>query len=149
MSAGILKNFMLFICGSIFAVTALSAEPDLSLKNPAIEKLQARMASRGAKVDEWKSKGAMGEEATGLLKQMPVAGQGLAEKKEVRDLVVAENEDRYAMFRELILANGLKDTDLTTLSEAYAKTRRQSAAATHLIQNPKTKAWVQKKDFSE
>jgi uncharacterized protein len=149
MNVVMLKKLTLFMCGLMIASTAFAGEPNISLQNPAIEKLQARMTSRAAKVNEWKSKSAMGEESTGLLKQLPVAGQGLAEKKEVRDLVVAENEDRYAMFRELILANGLKDADLNAVAEAYAKKRRQSAAPTHLIQSPKTKEFVQKKDFSE
>jgi uncharacterized protein len=149
MNAVMLKKLSLLFCGIMIAAAAGAGEPDITLQNPAIEKLQARMATRAAKVDECKSKGARGEESTGLLKQMPVAGQGLAEKKEVRDLVVAENEDRYAMFRELILANGLKDADLTAVAEAYAKKRRQSAAPAHLIQSPKTKEFVLKKDFSE
>src|SRR4051794_12162508 len=86
-----------------------AAEPnvDLSLQNPAIQKVQARMAARAGKVDAWKSAGAIGEESSGTLALRPAEGKSLAEKKEMRDLVVAENEDRNALFRELALANGM------------------------------------------
>ena len=127
-------------------VQARAGEPavNLAAQNPAIEKLQARMRERAEKVRQWKDKGATGEEATGLLKQFAVAGQDLAQKKEVRDLVLAENEDRAALFRELVLVNCMQEKDLEAVARAYAKTMRQTAAAGHLVQDPATNQWLKK-----
>jgi len=137
--------------GLAFCAGLWAGEPkvDLNVQNPAVQKLQTRMRERAAKIEQWKSKGAIGEELTGLLKQMPVAAQGLADKKEVRDLVVAENEDRYALFRELVLANGLQEKDLELVAGAYAKFKRQSASGGQWVQNPADKQWVKKEDLKE
>jgi len=133
----------------LISVSLFAAELDLTVKNPSIEKLQARMSGREAKVDQWKSSGVIGEESTGLLKQRDAGALGLADKKEVRDLVVAENEDRYAFFREVILAGALKETDLTSVAAVFAKSRRQASAPGHWVENPADRTWVQRKDLKE
>ncbi len=128
---------------------AADGKIDLDVQNPAIQKLRARMADRAKKLDTWKDKGAIGEEAAGILNDRQLGSLGLADKKEVHDLAVAENEDRYALFRELVIANGLQDKDLAAIGGAFAKSRRQTAAAEHLVQHPATKAWVKKKDLQD
>jgi len=120
---------------------------DLSVTNPAIQKLDARMKERAAKIEPWQARGAVGEELTGLLKQLNVPAAGLAEKKEVRDLVVAENEDRQALFRELALANGLQAKDLDAVAAAFAAMKRQTAPPAALVQDPASKLWVKKQDL--
>jgi uncharacterized protein YdbL (DUF1318 family) len=134
----------LVICG---ALAAGEPKVDLNVQNPAIQALQKRMNERAAKIEQWKDKGAIGEEVTGLVKQLAIASHGLAEKKEVRDLVVAENEGRYALFRELVLANNLQEKNLDAVASAYAKTKRQNAAASHFVQDPASKEWVKKQDL--
>lgn len=112
---------------ALLAVAALAGEPkkiDLNVRNAVIQELQTRMAARAAKLDAWKQKGAIGEEASGLVAQRAVAGVGLAEKKEIHNLVTAENEDRSALFRELALANGLTEKDLGAVAAAFAATKR-------------------------
>jgi uncharacterized protein len=122
---------------------------DLAVKNAAIEKLNTRMAERAAKVTAWKDKGAIGEENTGLLHDRQSAGLSLAEKKEVRDLIVAENEDRYALFREIRIANNIAEADLAKVCAAYAKSRRDAATPEHWLQHPSDGKWLQKKDLKE
>lgn len=139
------------ILGLAVCVAVAAGEPkiDLNVQNPAVQALQKRMNEHAAKIEQWKDKGAIGEEVTGLVKQLAIAGQGLAEKKEVRDLVVAENEDRYALFRELVLANTLQEKDLDAVASAYAKTKRQNAGASHFVQDPASKEWVKKQDLKQ
>jgi uncharacterized protein YdbL (DUF1318 family) len=131
------------------AANAADAKIDLSFQNPAIQKLQERMSARAGKLETWKSSGAVGEDATGLLVARPATAQTLAEKKEIRDLVTAENEDRFALFRELIAANGLQEKDLASVGAEFAASRRRAAAPGHWVQHPSSKEWVQKKDLRE
>ncbi|HYG75334.1 MAG TPA: DUF1318 domain-containing protein [Planctomycetota bacterium] len=142
-----MKRLILVLTLSL-AGWAFGGEIDLSIKNPSIEKLQARILARAAKIEQWKNSGVIGEESTGLLKQRDAGSLGLGEKKEVRDLIVSENEDRYALFRELLLASGLKETNLDQVAGVYAKSRRQAAAPAHWVETADRK-WVQKKDLKE
>jgi hypothetical protein len=131
------------------AATAGAAQINLDVSNSAVQKIRERIADRADKITKLKDNGAIGEEANGFLKAREVPDQPLAAKKEIRDLVVAENEDRSALFREIVLAAGLTEKDLENVAAAYAKKMRQSAADGHWIQHPASKAWVQKKDFKE
>jgi hypothetical protein len=125
----------------------LASDVDLSIKNPAIEKVRAHMTERSAKVDGWKDKGAIGEASTGLLAERTASGITLVEKKEIRDLIAAENEDRSVLFREIRIAQNLAESDLAKVAEAFAAERRATAGAEHWLQNPADKTWVQKKDL--
>ncbi|HYF47868.1 MAG TPA: DUF1318 domain-containing protein [Planctomycetota bacterium] len=120
---------------------------DLNVKNLAIEKLRERMATRAGKVNGWKDKLAIGEEATGLINDRQLAGLSLSEKKEVRDLIAAENEDRYALFREIRIAHNIPESDLSKVAAAFSEAQRAAAAPGHMVQNPADQKWVAKKDL--
>ena len=127
----------LVICSS-----AAAGEIKLDLRNPAIDKLHARMQAHAAKLAQWKNAGDVGEAETGLLEARPVAGRSIVEKKELRDLVAAENEDRRALFRELALANTLGADDLAAVAAAYARAQQQAAAPKQWIHT--SEGWKQK-----
>jgi uncharacterized protein len=130
---------------AILAIGSVSAaDVNLDAENPAIQKLKTRMSERAAKIGALKDSGAIGEESSGFLKDRQPAGLSLTEKKEIRDLVVSENEDRYALFRELRIANNLPDAELEDVAKAFATARRAAAADTHWVEDPATKKWVQK-----
>jgi uncharacterized protein YdbL (DUF1318 family) len=116
----------------ILAVAALNtsgaAEIKLDAQNPAIAALNARRAERAAKLEKWKDSGAVGEDLNGLLKDCQPAGLSLGDKKELRDLLVAENEDRNALFREIRIACNLPATELGAVASAFAEARRKQAA---------------------
>ena len=131
----------------LLTTSIVASDVDLSIKNPAIEKVRAHISERSAKVDGWKNKGAIGEAVTGLLAERAASGITLVEKKEIRDLIAAENEDRSALFRELRIAQNLSEEELAKVAEAFAAERRTTAANEHWLQNPADKAWVQKKDL--
>jgi uncharacterized protein len=139
----------LMMLSLLAGLRAWAAEIDLEAQNPATAKIRARMAERAEKIDAWKEKGAIGEEATGLLKDRQPAGMSLSEKKEVRDLVVAEDEDRAALFRELRIAGNLPETELDSVAKAYAALRRNNAKATHWVEDPASRKWLQKKDVKQ
>jgi hypothetical protein len=141
------------VCALLFSVVsawALSAAAvDLKTTNAVIEKLHARMAAREAQLNKWKDSGAIGEEAKGTVVLMPSAKLNLSERKEARDLVVAENEDRLAFFRELVIVQVLNESELPSIGVAFAKEKRASAAPSHWLQDPLKQQWIQKKDLRE
>jgi uncharacterized protein len=135
----------------VFAIALLTgissvraADVDLDAENPAIQKIKTRMSERAAKIGALKDNGAVGEDSTGFLKDRQTTGLSLTEKKEVRDLVVSENEDRSALFRELRIANNLPDSELESVAKAFAAARRTAASDTHWVEDPATKKWMQK-----
>src|SRR5690349_2313647 len=93
----------------LLAMTASHAL-DLDLRNPAIDALKARVVTRAASMQRWKDAGAIGEDSKGTVATLPLAKLSLGERKEVRDLVIAENEDRTALFREWGIANLIGET---------------------------------------
>jgi uncharacterized protein YdbL (DUF1318 family) len=143
---------LLFCAAAMTATTAVSlhaAAVDLKSTNAVIEKLHERMAARAAQLNKWKDAGAIGEEAKGTVALLPSAKLGLSERKEVRDLVVAENEDRLAFFRELVIVQVLNENELPNIGAAFARTKRVAAAPTHWLQEPLKQQWLQKKDLRE
>jgi len=144
-----MKLNLLIITFLLTGATFAAEAPDLARKNATIEKLDGRMAARGAKVELWKNSGAVGEAASGMIEQIAAATARLSllEKKEIRDLIVAENEDRSALLRELALAHGRTDVDAFTA--AFARARRDAAAPGQMVQHPSSKEWMAKKDLRE
>lgn len=122
---------------------------DLNAQNAAIGKLRDRIAARAVKLEQWKTEGSIGEGAQGLVEARAEEAQSLAHKKEVRDAVTGENEDRTALFREIVLANGLQDGDLPDVARKFAKSRRHAASPTTWVQDPESGKWIQKKYFKE
>jgi hypothetical protein len=148
MKSSITSIIFSLICLSVMPHNTFCAEHlDLNLKNPAIDKLRTQIENRTEKIEVWKNKGAIGEEASGLLNDRQATGLSLTEKKEMRDLIVAENQDRYALFRELRIALNLAETELEKVAHAFAATRRDVAKPEQWIQNPTDKKWLLKKDF--
>jgi uncharacterized protein YdbL (DUF1318 family) len=131
------------------AWTLSAAAVDLKTTNAVIEKLHGRMAAREAQLNKWKDSGAIGEEAKGTVVLMTSAKLSLSERKEARDLVVSENEDRQAFFREVVIVQVLNESELPSIGAAFAKARRAAAAPSHWLQEPLKQQWVQKKDLRE
>lgn len=127
--------------------TTLVNALDLEVRNPAIDALKARVTARAASLQKWKESGAIGEEAKGTVTVLPQAKLSLGERKEVRDLVISENEDRAALFREWVIANLISESELPTVAAEFAKKQRNSAAPTHWVEDPNSKAWSLKKDL--
>lgn len=120
---------------------------DLDVRNPAIDALKARVSTRAASLQKWKDSGTIGEDAKGTIAILPQAKLTLGERKEVRDLVVSENEDRTALFREWVIANLISESELPAVASEFAKKQRIAAAQNHWVEDPSSKNWAQKKDL--
>lgn len=129
--------------------SAYGAQPDLNVTTPAIKAIRETMAARAEQVAKHKDLGHVGEGRDGMLAVRSLEGLGLGEKKAVEDLVAAENADRKALYREILVANGLKEGDAGRVLEQAARARRAAALAGHYVQDPRTGSWVLKRDLKE
>jgi len=136
-----------FLALLLTASASLASAIDLDVRNPAIDALKARVSARATSLLKWKDSGAIGEEAKGTVAILPQAQLSLGDRKEVRDLVVSENEDRAALFREWVLANGVGEKDLPAVAAEFSKVQRTAAAQTHWVEDPNSKKWAKKKDL--
>ncbi|MBI3830016.1 MAG: DUF1318 domain-containing protein [Planctomycetes bacterium] len=141
----------ILLCLILFALTAeaRAADLDLDIANPAIVKLKQAMATRAEKIAEYKDFGYIGEGRDGLLAIRTLEGLKLIDKKTVRDLLDAENDDRGALYRELANANKLKDSEAAKVIAAAAKKRRAEEAGGRWVQRPSDGAWALARDVKE
>jgi len=131
----------------ILAGVAGAREANLDVNTPAIRSLKESMAARVASINKLKDAGQVGEGRDGLLAIRTMEGLGLGDKKAVEDLVKAENNDRRALYKEIISANGLGEDDAGRVMTQAGQARRTSAAPEHYVQDPETGGWVQRKNI--
>lgn len=127
----------------------LAAEVDLSVTTPAIARLREHMVGRNLKVVEYKDAGRLGEGNDGLLAVRNTEGLKLAEKNQRADLVAAENDDRRALYREILNANKLEHGSAERVAAAAAKAQRAASKPDHWIQRPDDGKWARVRDFKE
>jgi uncharacterized protein YdbL (DUF1318 family) len=94
---------------------------------------------RFPQVQQWKSRGCIGENAQGLVEARP--GQGCG--GEVAGLVEAENRDRMTLYRTLLQQNNMPPGDLARIQAAFAKVNRERASSGEWIQAEDGK-WMRK-----
>lgn len=131
------------VSGRWFAsVTPRVAEaqvPDLKIRTPNVMASIESRRQRFPQVQEWKSKGCIGETAQGLVEARP--GQGCG--PEVGGLISAENRDRMTLYQILLQQNNMPPEDLARVQAAFAKINRQRARAGEWIQ-AETGQWTRK-----
>lgn len=96
------------VVGSIFdrvVTSAAAQDPDLMVSTPAIETLTAAMKARHAKLEPYYQSGAIGLTNDALVTIRDATAIPLPERNIVRQLVVEENADRSALYREIARAN--------------------------------------------
>jgi len=133
------------LCGEINAAETI----DLDVSTPAIAKLKAAVAQRAEMVAKHKDFGHMGEGKDGLLKIRSLEGVKLAEKKGIEDLVEAENTDRRALYREILNAHKLGDSEAGKVMETAAARRRKESAPGHWVERPSDGKWELARDAKE
>ena len=81
--------------------------PDITIKTPAIQAIQARMASRfDASLRAGFDSGALGFTRDGLVVVRDAAKLQLKDRVAVNQAVADDNRDRKAVYREVAVANG-------------------------------------------
>jgi uncharacterized protein YdbL (DUF1318 family) len=108
---------------------AQSSAPDINLKTPAIQAIQARMAQRfDASLKPAFDAGALGFTHDGLINVRDASKIALKDRVAVNQAVADDNRDRKAVYREIAVANGHPEWE-TQIRETFAKQWVSSAHA--------------------
>lgn len=100
--------------------SAHAADPDINISTPAIAQLQDRMSQRHTLFEPFYESGAIGMDNRGLLTMRASQTIPIRERNKVKQLIVAENSDRNALYLEIAKANGRKDWE-TKIREIFAR----------------------------
>ena len=130
--------WMLVGIGSAQAQSA----PDITIKTPAIQAIQARMESRfDASLRGGFDSGALGFTADGMVAVRDAGKLELKDRVAVNAAVADDNRDRKAVYREIAVANGHPEWE-AQIREVFARQWVASAKAGWWFQSGG--AWKQK-----
>ena len=107
---------------------AQPSAPDITLKTPAIQAIQARMEQRfNSALKASFDAGALGFTHDGLINVRDASKIALKDRVAVNQAVADDNRDRKAVYREIAVANGHPEWE-TQIRETFA---RQWASSAH------------------
>lgn len=117
--------------------------PDITIKTPAIQAIQARMAARfDSSLRAAFDAGALGFGNDGLIVVHDASKLQLKDRVAVNQAVADDNRDRKAVYREVAVANGHPEWE-TQIRQVFAKQWIDSAHAGWWYQDA-SGAWKQK-----
>ena len=118
------------------------AVPDITIKTPAIQAIQARMASRfDAQLRAGFDAGALGFAGDGTIVVRDASKLALKDRVAVNQAVADDNRDRKAVYREVAVANGHPEWE-SQIRDVFARQWIESARAGWWYQSGG--AWKQK-----
>ncbi|MCC8362025.1 YdbL family protein [Lysobacter sp. A6] len=119
------------------------AQPDITIKTPAIQAIQARMASRfDATLRKGFDMGALGFSKDGLVVLRDPGSLELKDRVGMQKAVADDNRDRAAVYKEIAVANGHPDWE-KNIRTVFAKQWVDSARGGWWYQDA-SGAWKQK-----
>ena len=122
---------------------ASAAEVDITIRTPAIQAIQDRMASRfQSSLQAHFDSGALGFGNDGLIVVRDASKVSLKDRVAVNQLVAEDNRDRRAVYREIAVANGHPEWE-DQIRETFARQWVASAHAGWWYQSSDG-AWKQK-----
>ncbi|MEJ1249434.1 YdbL family protein [Denitratimonas tolerans] len=128
---------------SFFISSAHAQIPDITIRTPAIQAIQARMADRfQSQLAPHFDKGALGFGRDGLVVVRDAGSLGLKDRAAVNQAVADDNRDRAAVYREIAVANGHPEWE-QQIRETFARQWVSSARAGWWYQDAGG-AWKQK-----
>lgn len=128
---------------SFFISSAQAQTPDITLRTPAIQAIQARMAERfQSQLAAHFDSGALGFGRDGLIVVRDAGSLGLKDRAAVNQAVSEDNRDRAAVYREIAVANGHPEWE-SQIRETFARQWTSSARAGWWYQDAGG-AWKQK-----
>lgn len=89
-----------------WVVTPAQAAANIDIQTPAIQGLQASMAARFPQLKPYFDNGAIGMTNNGLVSIRNLNAVSLRNRRQLQQLVAAENQDRNALYQEIARANG-------------------------------------------
>ena len=98
--------FGLLVLAGLFLSQIVLAAADLEVNTPAISALKAGMQARHGQLAAHYNSGAVGLTKDGLIAVKDANAVALKDRQSLNSLVLAENGDRNAMYKEIAIANG-------------------------------------------
>lgn len=108
------KSLAAFFCSPVFA------EEALNVSNATIRSLKQQMKSRYPLMKPYYLKGILQEENNGYVALANSGGLGLKEKRDLQNLVNAENGDRKLLYAEVSKALKIDATQVNRVAEVFA-----------------------------
>ncbi|MGK0172957.1 MAG: hypothetical protein ACI9W2_004701 [Gammaproteobacteria bacterium] len=109
-------------------IPSASAQVDLDVSTPAVNKLKGSMHTRHAQLAPHYDSGGVGLTEDGLVTEHDAKAIALQYRQAVVALIAAENRDREALYQEIARANGhpewAKDVQSTFARQWIAKARK-------------------------
>ncbi len=107
--------------------SAHAQSPDISIKTPAIQAIQARMAARfNTSLRGGFDAGALGFASDGTIVVRDASKLPLKDRASIQQAVAEDNRDRNAVYREVAVANGHPEWE-AQIREVFAKQWATSA----------------------
>jgi uncharacterized protein YdbL (DUF1318 family) len=137
------KNSVGMVLLSLVIPTAeAQAAPDITIRTPAIQAIQARMAQRFTALQPSFDSGALGFTRDGLISVRDATKIALKDRVATNQSVADDNRDRNAVYREIAVANGHAEWE-SQIRETFAKQWIASAHKGWWYQDA-SGAWKQK-----
>ncbi len=108
------------------ASPAWAEEKAVSISNPTIRALKADMKKRFQQLKPHYRKGRLQEKDDGYLALTSTKGMGLKDKRDLKNLVEAENRDRKRLYHEVTKAMKLDPSQEDKVAAIFAKKWKQS-----------------------
>jgi uncharacterized protein YdbL (DUF1318 family) len=114
--------------------TAYAAE--LKTSSAEITQLASSMRQRNEQIQEFKSKGLVGETNRGYLDLHADQVNGSSERNAAQRLIAAENKDRKSLYQEIAKLNKDQNVSMSEIERIYAGERLKRAKPAELFQLP-------------
>lgn len=101
--------------------SAHAQSPDISIKTPAIQAIQSRMAARfNSSLRAGFDAGALGFASDGTIVVRDASALALKDRAQIQQAVAEDNRDRNAVYREVAVANGHPEWE-SQIREVFAR----------------------------
>jgi len=103
-----------------FSPTSVWAEDVTEVSNATIRSLKAKMKARFVEMKPYYRTGALVEGNDGYVKVASSEGLGLKEKRDIKALADAENQDRRQLYQEVARALEIDKSKISRVAEIFA-----------------------------
>lgn len=115
--------------------TEAHAQINIDVSTPAIRSLKQAMKDNYPQLKNFYDKGAIGENNMGMLEQRDTGSLNLKEKSDLNRVMGAENNNRTALYNEIMRANKLGADSLPKIQKIFANSWRDKSQPGWWIQD--------------
>ncbi|MBX9765723.1 MAG: YdbL family protein [Bdellovibrionales bacterium] len=126
-----------------FSLVATAVAADFKISSEESKKIMEKQKERLGDVDGYKAKGVIGETSEGLIEVYKDDKLSAIEKKKVQRLVSEENNDREALYSDIVKSNGMTDAMKAGVRKTFFQSLRDASPAGTPVKEGG--AWIQNK----